>query len=171
MDRVWAPWRIEYIRQEPEKGCIFCNRISRKRRRQDFILYQNSRVFVMMNRFPYNPGHLLIAPVQHTADLAALSAACRADLMGIIAESIEILRRKMDPEGFNLGMNLGSSGGAGVRDHLHFHLVPRWPGDTNFMPVIAEVKVIPEHLDRMYRLLRPAYGTLERKMSARRKRG
>ena len=171
MQRIWAPWRIEYIRQEPESGCIFCNRLRRRNDREDYLLHRGRQVFVMMNRFPYNPGHLLIAPNRHTGDLAALSASVRAALMEKVSESVTILKRLMNPEGFNLGMNLGRSGGAGVLDHLHIHLVPRWPGDTNFMPLLAEVKVIPEHLDRMYQLLRPAYAKLEKKKTAGKKKG
>ena len=160
MKHLWAPWRIEYIRQEPEKGCIFCNRFQRKTDRRDLVLYRGPRVLVMMNRFPYNSGHLLISPVEHTGDLTALPVKTQAALFAMLQECARVLEETMAPEGFNLGMNLGRVAGAGVADHLHFHLVPRWNGDTNFMPALAEVKVVPEHLDQTYLKLKPAFARL-----------
>ncbi len=153
MDTLWAPWRMEYIlgaRDGNEEGCIFCNRLSQDTDKQNLILFRSQRAFIIMNRFPYNNGHLMVIPNQHTGDLSDLESAEQAELFNLIQLSVKALKEVMSPHGFNIGMNLGRVSGAGVEDHLHFHIVPRWNGDTNFMPVISNTKVISEALDKTY---------------------
>jgi len=154
MERIWAPWRIEYILQEKDKGCIFCEKIKEKRDKKNYILYRGRLGFIIMNIFPYNSGHLMVAPYKHTADLGDLEEKELTELMVLVRESMGILRRALNPEGFNLGMNLGKCAGAGVIDHLHFHIVPRWQGDTNFMPLFSETQVMPELLESTYKKLK-----------------
>lgn len=159
MKVVWAPWRMEYILSEDKgkQGCIFCPGEDRSSDRERLILYVGSRVMVIMNRYPYTNGHLLVAPVRHVPDLDSLSEEESLDLLGMVRESVGILRKVMAPDGFNVGLNLGHVAGAGVEEHLHFHIVPRWEGDTNFMPVLGEVRVIPEHIKETYDKLSPYF--------------
>lgn len=154
MERIWAPWRVEYILQEKDKGCIFCEKIKERRDKKNYILYRGRSSFIIMNIFPYNSGHLMVAPCKHTADLGDLEEKELIELMVLVRESMGILRRALKPEGFNLGMNLGKCAGAGVIDHLHFHIVPRWQGDTNFMPLFSETKIMPELLESTYKKLK-----------------
>lgn len=149
MKIVWAPWRIEYISGEKEEGCIFCNKPKEIQDRNNLILYRGSAGFIIMNRYPYANGHLMTVPYRHTNDILSLNEAERLDIMNLTIICTEILKI-LKPEGFNIGMNLGRIAGAGIDDHIHFHVVPRWNGDTNFMPVIAETKVIPEYIDQTY---------------------
>lgn len=149
MKIVWAPWRIEYISGEKEEGCIFCNKPKEKQDRKNLILYRGSSGFIIMNRYPYSNGHLMAVPYRHTNTIFSLNEAERLDIMNLTIICTEMLSI-LNPEGFNIGMNLGRIAGAGIDDHLHFHVVPRWNGDTNFMPVIAETKVIPEYIDQTY---------------------
>jgi len=161
MDVLWAPWRMEYILSaNKEQGCIFCPGQDRSADEQRLILYVGNKTMVMMNRFPYNNGHLLVAPVRHVRALDQLSPEETLDLMMTVKNCIAVLKAVMQPEGFNVGLNLGRVAGAGVEDHLHFHIVPRWNGDTNYMTVLGEVRVIPEHLRQTYKKLRQALCTL-----------
>ena len=146
MERLWAPWRMEYIGGGPPVGCIFCERPKLGDDREALIVARRERVYAILNRFPYNNGHLMIVPYRHVADLAELDAAERLALFDTASEAVSVLRDAMGPEGFNLGVNLGRVAGAGVADHLHLHVVPRWNGDTNFMPVTGLAKVISQHL-------------------------
>jgi len=149
MKIVWAPWRIEYISGEKEEGCIFCNKPKEIQDRKNLILYRGSAGFIIMNRYPYANGHLMTVPYRHTNNILSLNEAERLDIMNLTIICTEMLKI-LKPEGFNIGMNLGRIAGAGIDDHIHFHVVPRWNGDTNFMPVIAETKVIPEYIDQTY---------------------
>jgi len=158
MDVIWAPWRIEYIKRKKEKECIFCTGAREERDRENLILLRGTTSFIIMNRYPYSNGHLMIVPYRHVKELGELSREENLELMNLTTKSIEILRADLNPDGFNIGMNLGRAAGAGIDDHLHFHIVPRWSGDTNFMPVIADVKVMPEHLDETYRKLVRHFG-------------
>jgi ATP adenylyltransferase len=149
--QLWAPWRAVYIRathRQPAR-CIFCfgalREASRKRR---LVLYASAQASVMLNLYPYNNGHLLIAPRRHIGALELLSAAETAAISALLAGSVRILKKAIGPHGFNLGANLGRVAGAGIADHIHWHVVPRWNGDTNFMPVLGDVHVIGEALDR-----------------------
>ncbi|OGP98231.1 MAG: HIT family hydrolase [Deltaproteobacteria bacterium RBG_19FT_COMBO_46_9] len=152
---LWAPWRMDYILSEDkEGGCIFCPGEDRNRDEGRLILYVGSMTMVMMNRFPYINGHLLVAPVRHVPDFEGLSDEEALALLQILRKSIGILKTVMVPEGFNVGLNLGKVAGAGVKEHLHFHIVPRWDGDTNYMTVLGDVRVIPEHIEETYKRLR-----------------
>jgi ATP adenylyltransferase len=155
MQVMWAPWRMRYIEGTRPGQCIFC--IDPAAPREDLILAVDDDGVVMLNRFPYNNGHLLIAPRRHVASLGGLSTVEYAALMTRVRASIEILERVLKPQGLNVGINLGATAGAGITDHLHWHAVPRWEGDTNYMPVIAEVKVLPQHLQDGYERLRPHF--------------
>lgn len=152
MNRLWAPWRKTYIRPEGQvkKGCLFC-RLSKSRQiRQDYILKQNLTCFAVLNLYPYTNGHILIVPNRHVKDLQDLSPEERLDWLSLADELIRALNIKMHPQGLNMGVNLGKAGGAGIPDHIHFHIVPRWRGDHNFMPVIASSRVISESLGSVY---------------------
>ncbi len=158
MKVLWAPWRMEYISSDNNKGeCIFCIGDDRSQDERRLILFIGNLSIVLMNRFPYINGHLLIAPLRHVSTLNALSPEEKLDLMTMVEKSIGVLKEVMNPEGFNVGLNLGRVAGAGVEDHIHFHVVPRWIGDTNYMTVFGEVRVIPEHIQATYRKLLPFF--------------
>lgn len=152
MKTLWAPWRIEYITGEKEKGCIFCDKPKENKDKENLILYKGEKSFIIMNRYPYTNGHLMAVPYKHTNNMSDLNDSEKLELMNLTTKCIEILDI-MNPDGFNVGMNLGTAGGAGIDDHLHFHIVPRWSGDTNFMPLIGDVKVMPEYLEDTYKTL------------------
>jgi len=149
---------MEYILSEKEKECIFCLALSDK---ENLALYKGALSMVMMNKYPYINGHLLVAPKRHIAGLDDLTSEETGDLLRTVKDAIEILKKVMKPDGFNVGLNLGGVAGAGVEQHLHFHIVPRWHGDTNAMTVFAEVRVIPEHLEATYRNLKPHFEALQ----------
>ena len=154
MKVMWAPWRMEYILTDQKGGpCIFCPGEDRAQDEERLILFVGTLSMVMMNRYPYNNGHLLVAPVRHVGTLESLSEDEMLDLLGMVRKSINALKELMNPEGFNVGLNLGKVAGAGVEEHLHFHIVPRWNGDTNYMTVVGEVRVIPEHIRETYKRL------------------
>lgn len=157
MKKLWAPWRAEYLHcigsSKGEKRCLFCVLKKGKQDRENLILYRGRLGFVVMNRFPYNSGHLMIAPFRHTANLEGLTTAEVAEIFQLMQKSIRVLKQEFKPQGFNIGANLGTVAGAGVAGHIHFHIVPRWQGDTNFMPLLAETKVVSEHLQTTYERL------------------
>ena len=166
MKQLWAPWRMVYIDQDfIETGCIFCNRSGVQESRQALVLARTGHSIVMLNKYPYNNGHLLLAPQNHEKELSNLSVSEHADLNEALRRSVDIVRRVLTPSGINLGMNLGKCAGAGVEDHLHWHVVPRWEGDTNFMPVIAETRVMPQHLLDSYDRLAPHFQNFHREVS------
>ncbi|MCZ6468423.1 MAG: HIT domain-containing protein [Thermodesulfobacteriota bacterium] len=152
MKTLWAPWRIEYITGGKKEGCIFCDKPKEGNDKKNLILYKGETSFIIMNRYPYSNGHLMAVPYRHINNMSELDHKERLELMNLTTKCIEILK-VMNPDGFNIGMNLGTAGGAGIDDHLHFHIVPRWNGDTNFMPLIADVKVMPEYLEDTYETL------------------
>jgi ATP adenylyltransferase len=160
VERLWTPWRRAFVEGDDNKtaGCFLCEAPAAHDDRANLILYRGDQVFVLLNKYPYNSGHLMIAPYIHTGDLAALDPAIAAELMHVAQRALDVLQRGYTPDAFNAGMNLGKAAGAGVPDHLHLHVVPRWNGDTNFMPIIADTKVMPETVDQTYdrleRLLR-----------------
>jgi len=157
MDHLWAPWRMAYIGGEPEPGCLFCRVLAEPARDvENLVLWRDPAALVMLNRFPYNSGHLMVAPVRHTGDFTALEVAELAGLCATLQRAVRLLQEVMTPEGFNVGANLGRTAGAGIPDHVHFHAVPRWNGDTNFMPVLGATKVINEHLQATAAKLRAA---------------
>ena len=158
MKVVWAPWRMEYVGSDQEReGCIFCPGHDRAQDEKKLILYRGEWSIVLMNRFPYSNGHLLVAPLRHISSFDALSQDEKLDLLNMVERSLSALKEVMDPAGFNIGMNLGKVAGAGVEDHMHFHVVPRWSGDTNYMTVLGEVRIIPEHIRATYEKLLPFF--------------
>ncbi|HVA26295.1 MAG TPA: HIT domain-containing protein [Chloroflexota bacterium] len=154
---LWAPSRLAYIKGEREPGCIFCNRLARSTDEEDLILHRGERAFVILNAFPYTNGHLMIVPFDHTSDIEALADATLAEMDQLLKRSIGALKQAFAPQGFNIGWNIGKCAGAGVEDHVHEHLVPRWNGDTNFMPVLAGATVIPDTLANTWRALKPFF--------------
>lgn len=158
MKQIWAPWRIEYIQMEKPKGCILCEKPRENKDVQNYILYRGEKNFVILNSYPYNPGHLLVAPYRHVGNLEELADDELHEHFEIVRQSVKLLKQAFTPDGFNLGVNLGAVAGAGIVDHFHTHIVPRWSGDTNFMPVIAEARVLPEALSETYRKLEDKFG-------------
>jgi ATP adenylyltransferase len=158
-ERLWAPWRLQYIRGEKSDECIFCTK-PKLDDAEALITYRGERCFVMLNAFPYTSGHVMVAPYAHTADLAGLDEPTALELMTLIQRSQRAIGAAYGPEGFNVGANLGTVAGAGVADHVHMHVVPRWEGDTNFMSVIGEVRVLPESLEDTHRNLKEAFANL-----------
>ena len=157
MRPLWAPWRMEYIASDKSGPCILCAKPSAAGDRENFILERTAHSFVMMNIYPYSNGHLMVSPYAHVDRLVALEDAAAHDLTATLGRALERLRAALSPEGFNVGLNLGRAAGAGIETHLHFHIVPRWNGDTNYMTLFAEVRVIPEHLEATYDRLLPYF--------------
>ncbi len=159
MQTMWAPWRIEYILgNEKEEGCVFCKALGEK---DDLTLYKGKTTFVVMNKFPYANGHLLVLPKRHVFGLDQLDHSGMGDLLSAVEASRRILKQVMNPDGFNVGLNLGKIAGAGVEEHLHFHIVPRWHGDVNALTVFADIRVIPEHIRSTYSNLKPLFDELD----------
>jgi ATP adenylyltransferase len=158
-ERLWAPWRLQYIKGSKPEECIFCAKPALDDQ-SALIVRRGERCFVMLNAFPYTSGHVMVAPYEHAADLAALDEPTTLELMQLTQESIKAIRVAYSPEGYNVGANLGTVAGAGIADHVHMHVVPRWEGDTNFMSVIGEVRVLPESLEDTQRSLKKAFEDL-----------
>ncbi|MBA2391622.1 MAG: HIT domain-containing protein [Ktedonobacteraceae bacterium] len=156
MENLWAPWRMAFItpKTPPPPGCIFCTQPAANSDEEYHILYRGERCFMMLNKYPYNNGHLMIAPFKHAGSISLFDADTLAELMAQAQLALKALRLAMNPDGFNMGINEGKVAGAGFADHMHYHIVPRWNGDTNFMPVVADIKVMPEHLDTVYQQLK-----------------
>ena len=154
MKQIWAPWRIEYINTEKPAGCILCDKPGQDNDVINYILYRGAKNFIILNAYPYSPGHLMIAPYRHIANLEELAEEERHKHFDIVSRSIQILKQVFNPSGFNIGINIGKIAGAGIDDHVHTHIVPRWQGDTNFMPVLSGVKVLPEGLAATYEKLK-----------------
>lgn len=172
MKRLYAPWRSSYAVdtaqtkkiKASEKECIFCTQIKQKKDAGFFILKRLKHCFIMLNKFPYNAGHLLVMPFAHKATLDKLSPAARTEIMEALTESTSILRKTLKTQGINIGLNQEKAAGAGIPSHLHFHVLPRWLGDTNFLPTIAETKQISFDLKKMYRLLKKAFDKNNKKV-------
>jgi ATP adenylyltransferase len=145
------------LSDQKDEECIFCPGKSRDRDEERLILYVGPRTMALMNRFPYNNGHLLVAPVRHVPSLEELTEEEVSDLLWGVRRAVRILKTVMNPDGFNVGLNLGRQAGAGMEEHMHFHIVPRWAGDTNFMTVLGDVRVVPEHIQETYKKLRPLF--------------
>ncbi len=154
MEKIFAPWRIEYVKMKKPEGCIFCTLPAEREDEKNLILYRGKYAFVIMNNYPYNPGHVMVAPYRHVAGFEELKDEEWVEMHGLIRLMIRAIKKAMNPQGFNIGINIGRVAGAGVEDHIHVHIVPRWNGDTNFMPVIGDTKVIPQALSETYRELR-----------------
>jgi ATP adenylyltransferase len=169
-DRLWTPWRMAYIRRaadgDESDGCIFCDLVAEGADEKNHIVARGRLTFVILNAFPYNPGHLMVAPYRHIGDFVDLTDEELAETMAFTRHAVQALRDDSGAHGFNLGMNLGTIAGAGIADHVHLHLVPRWGGDTNFMPVVAQTKVLPELLSETWQRLRPRFAAAERELDA-----
>lgn len=157
MKRMWSPWRIEYILSEKPEGCIFCDKPRQDADADNLILFRGRFCYIIMNRYPYNNGHLMVVPYEHVSMPYELSHDTLLEMTLQINMCLQVLAEAMQPEGFNVGMNLGEAAGAGIKDHLHAHIVPRWTGDTNFMSVLDDTRVIVEALEHCYQTLRPLF--------------
>lgn len=162
MEHLWTPWRMEYILSDKQAGCIFCEMLATADGDETLILHRGELGFLVLNKYPYNNGHLMAVPYRHAASLEDLTAAELAEIMALTTLSIRALRRCLQPAGFNIGLNIGKVAGAGVLDHVHLHVVPRWAGDTNFMPLFADVRVIPQTLRETAGMLRGAIEDVRR---------
>ena len=154
MERLWSPWRLEYILADKDESCIFCQAIEENADERNLVLHRGESCFIILNRYPYNNGHLMIVPYEHVDTLEGLPEDALSELMLMINKGIALLRETMCPDGFNVGMNLGRSAGAGIAEHVHIHIVPRWEGDTSFMAVTTGTRTIPEVLGDTYQKLK-----------------
>jgi len=167
VDRVWAPWRSRFLLQRPSRRCIFCAAKRSHADRAHHVVERRRRVFALLNRYPYTNGHLLIAPYRHIGAFEHLTAPEWADILALSQDLIERLQRLLHAQGFNVGLNLGKVAGAGIPGHLHLHLVPRWSGDTNFMPVLTNTRVMSQSLDMLHQLLTKPSSTTRRRHASR----
>jgi len=156
MKQLFSPWRMRYLNESAD-GCIFCALPEEKDDRQSLIVAREPFAYVLLNRFPYTSGHLMVAPYDHQASLELLDNAVQTEIMSLVARAVGVLRKVYQPEGFNLGANIGSAAGAGFAEHVHFHIVPRWAGDTNFMSTLGEIRVLPEELETTWQRVREAW--------------
>jgi ATP adenylyltransferase len=160
MKVLWAPWRMDYILSDKKsQGCIFCELPKQEKDRDNLILYRSSDTFVIMNRYPYNNGHIMVVPYSHIATLDRMDEGTMLDFMKVTKHAVQSIQRAFMPEGFNMGINIGKIAGAGMEEHLHLHIVPRWAGDTSFMTVFDEIRVVPEHVLGTYDKLYAAFRT------------
>ena len=152
---MWAPWRLEYI-QNADKNkdrCIFCDKPKQKNDKDNLIVHKDEHCFIILNKYPYNNGHLMVVPYEHKSDILDLSDAVLLNIQNVIQKAIRALKKTMEPHGFNIGVNMGRPAGAGIADHIHYHIVPRWNGDTNYMPILSDTKVVSEALDQTWEKL------------------
>jgi ATP adenylyltransferase len=157
MNHIWSPWRMEYIEKSKEEGCVFCLAQEMEDSSENLIAFRGEYAYVILNRYPYTSGHLLVIPFAHQAHLEDLDPPTRAEMMELTTRCVIVLRKIYRPEAFNVGVNLGESAGAGVKSHVHIHIVPRWQGDTNFMTVVGDARVLPEALERTYERVRSGF--------------
>jgi ATP adenylyltransferase len=158
MKHLWSPWRLEYLTAAKPDGCIFCHAAQRDEDRENLVLLRGERAFLILNRYPYNNGHFMVVPYAHLPSLEDLDASTLTDMMLLLNRGLAALRATMAPEGFNIGANLGAVAGAGIEEHVHIHAVPRWGGDTNFMPVVGDMRIVPQTWLQTYDLLKRALG-------------
>jgi ATP adenylyltransferase len=159
--RIWAPWRLAYVKDASKDSadeCIFCAKPGEDDDEANLIVHRGERCFVILNLFPYTNGHLMVAPYEHAARLQGLTGETVAEMMALTQQAMDILERAYEPHGYNVGFNQGRVAGAGVEHHIHMHVVPRWGGDTNFMPVLADTRVMPQTLEQSYETLRGGFG-------------
>lgn len=160
-DKLWAPWRIAYIKKlKKDKGCLFCRVSNSKKDKKNLLVFRSKSSFAILNLYPYNNGHIMVAPARHLRSLEQLGDAETADLMNCLKKAKRLLDLTLKPEGYNIGINIGAVGGAGIEHHLHIHIVPRWKGDTNFMPTLFNTKIISQSLQELYRALKNTYNDL-----------
>ncbi len=158
MKHLWSPWRMTYIENHTKTdGCVFCAEQAKTDSAESLIAFRGERAYVILNRYPYTSGHLMVIPFEHKSSLEELDAPTRAEMMELTSRCITILQSVYKPQGFNVGINIGEAAGAGVLDHVHIHIVPRWNGDTNFMSALGETRVLPEALEDTYRRVREAF--------------
>jgi ATP adenylyltransferase len=157
MKHIWAPWRMQYIESEKSGECILCAKPEQDDDEAGFILYRGKENFVMLNLYPYNPYHLMAAPYRHVSGLDELTESERHEHFDIVSRCVEMLKKELNPAGFNIGINMGAVGGAGIEDHIHSHIIPRWQGDTNFVTVVSDIRVVPEALADSYRKLKDKF--------------
>lgn len=158
MKPLWAPWRMEFLLDAKQStACPFCTLPAQKNDLENLILHRNSQCYVIMNRYPYNSGHLLVIPFRHESEFEKLTAPENHDLATTLQLAVAALRRALKPDGINIGMNLGHAAGAGIPGHLHYHVIPRWIGDTNFLPILGDTKVMNEYLAETYQRLLTAF--------------
>lgn len=159
MENLWSPWRMKYVTDNEKPGeCIFCSYPKMADGVENLIVHRGTTAFVILNRYPYTSGHLMVVPFKHVATIEELSPEVRAEIMELVNESLGILRKVYQPEGFNIGINVGSAAGAGIAEHVHVHIVPRWVGDTNFMSTTGETRVIPEGMEVTYQRIAGVWG-------------
>jgi ATP adenylyltransferase len=158
--RIWAGWRMKYVAGDKPHKCVFCEKVQADDDAANRVLCRGDRTALVLNLYPYTNGHLLVVPYVHVGDLVDLDEETLAEMMRMAAKGVRLIRTAMSPDGFNVGLNLGRAAGAGIEDHVHIHIVPRWQGDTNFMPVLGDVRVIPEWLDDTYQKLLAALGEM-----------
>ena len=154
--KLWAPWRMDYILSEKQSGCVFCPDRSVEPK-DALIVFDTPLTILMLNKFPYTSGHLMVIPRRHTSSLTSLTEEESTELFSLVGRAAGVLKEELAPDGFNIGMNIGKAAGAGIEEHIHMHIVPRWNGDTNFMPVVADTHVVPEHLTTTYDKLRARF--------------
>lgn len=159
-NRIWAPWRAAFILGKKEKGCIFCNRLKKKDSLKNLIMYRGDTCFVILNKFPYNSGHTMVVPKRHISQLERLTERESIEFFDLTRKTVTVIKKALKPSALNLGMNLGRTAGAGIPGHLHMHIVPRWPGDSNFMPVIGKTHVISIPLEPVYEAIKAEFARL-----------
>lgn len=162
MDHLWTPWRMSYLKRgpDPEAGCVFCRRVKEGNDATSHILHRGKRCFIILNLYPYNNGHLMVVPYQHIGTFEELDEATLSEMMALTQQAVQVLDAVYNPHGYNIGINLGTAAGAGIADHIHQHVVPRWNGDTNFLSTIGETRTIPEWIDETYVRLRKQWEEL-----------
>ena len=160
MKQLWCPWRIDYILGPKPESCVFCLPEHTDEDEERLVLHRGETVFVIMNKYPYNNGHLMVTPFRHLMNICDLTPSESRECMHLLQQCTAILQKAFTPQGVNIGLNIGDAAGAGIREHLHFHIVPRWNGDSSFMAVMDEVRVMPQHLDETYKVLKPYFNKL-----------
>jgi len=159
MKHLWSPWRMKYLENHgKESGCVFCNAQAKQDSADNLIAFRGERAYVILNRYPYTSGHLMVIPFEHKSTLEELDPPTRVEMMELTTHCMNVLRKIYNPQGFNMGANIGEAAGAGVLGHVHIHIVPRWNGDTNFISVLGETRVLPESLEDVYRKMRSGFG-------------
>lgn len=161
MKQLWCPWRIEYILGPKPDACVFCLPEHRREDEERLVLHRGGSVFVIMNKYPYASGHLMVTPYRHVMNICDLTPAESGECMQLLQTCTGIMQKAFSPQGVNIGLNIGEAAGAGIREHLHFHIVPRWNGDSSFMAILDEVRVMPQHLRETYNVLKPYFVALE----------
>ncbi len=154
MKRLWTPWRMEYIQSPKQDSCVFCQALERQDGQENLIIFRGKTAFVTLNAFPYTSGHMMVLPYIHVRNLTDLDPDTRAEMMELTTRATQVLEKVYQAEGFNVGINLGESAGAGIEEHIHIHVVPRWVGDTNFMAAVGETRMLPEELHETYRRIK-----------------